>query len=200
MNSDKRRFAPACERNREPILQVLRSVLPASGRLLEVGSGTGQHAAWFASAFPRIEWQPSDVAENLDSINAWRQHESRANVLPAMELDLARYAWPEQHYDAVVCINTIHIVSWELVQALIAGAGRSLRQDGAFYVYGPYRYRDRPLEPSNENFDQWLRDRDPLSGIREFEAINDLADRAELEFAEDRPMPANNRSIWWRKR
>ncbi|MDH5632823.1 MAG: class I SAM-dependent methyltransferase [Gammaproteobacteria bacterium] len=200
MNNDKRRYAPACDRNREPILEVLRNALPASGSVLEVGSGTGQHAVWFAPVFPGLQWQPSDRVDNLDSIDAWREHENSANVLPAMELDLSRYAWPEQRYDAVVCINTIHIVSWELVQALIAGAGRSLRPGGVFYVYGPYRYRDRPLEPSNENFDQWLKDRDPLSGIREFETINDLAGIAGLEFVEDRSMPANNQSIWWRRR
>jgi SAM-dependent methyltransferase len=196
---DSKQYAPACERNRSYILEVLRELLPYTGKLLEVGSGSGQHAAWFAPEFPGLLWQPTDTKENLPSIRAWCSEAGAPNLCEPFVLDLSSHEWPSQHYDAIVCINTIHIVAWPLVQNLFAGAGRSLKPGGIFYAYGPYRYRNRPLEPSNENFDEWLQQRDPVSGIREFETVNELAASHGLEFVEDRAMPANNRSICWRK-
>ena len=196
---DRKQFAPACERNRSYILEVLKEWLPQNGKLLEVGSGTGQHAAWFAPEFPGLLWQSTDTKENLPSIRAWCSEAAVPNLGEPFTLDLFFHEWPSQQYDAIVCINTIHIVAWPLVQNLFAGAGRSLKTGGIFYAYGPYRYRNRPLEPSNENFDQWLKQRDPVSGIRELETVNELAASHGLEFVEDRAMPANNRSICWRK-
>lgn len=196
---DSKQFAPACERNRSYILEVLKELLPQNGSLLEVGSGTGQHAAWFAPEFPGLLWQPTDTEENLPSIRAWCSETGAPNLCEPHTLDLSRYQWPVQEYDAIVCINTIHIVGWPLVQNLFSGAGSSLKTDGILYAYGPFRYRNRPLEPSNQNFDQWLKQRDPVSGIREFETVSELAVSHGLAFVEDRAMPANNRSICWRK-
>ena len=194
-----KQFSAPFERNKEPLLEVLRTVLPSTGTVLEIGSGSGQHAVWFSTHFPGIQWQPSDRAEALESIHAWREEAGPENLLPPVELDLLTEEWPITHADAVACINTIHIVAWEGVQQLFAGGARILAPGGAFFVYGPYRYADRPLEPSNEEFDRWLKQRDPASGIRDFDAVDALARDSGLVLEGDRAMPANNRSIWWRK-
>lgn len=192
--------APSCERNQDFILPVLKEVLPDSGTVLEVGSGTGQHAMYFAAHLPHLFWQPSDLPENLASIRAWAAEAALANLLAPLELDLLAGAdgWPATA-TAVVCINTVHIVAWAGVENLFAGAGRVLLPGGVLYVYGAYRYATRPLEASNENFDQWLKARNPVSGVRDFEAVNTLAQRHGLLLAGDRAMPGNNRSLWWKK-
>ncbi len=194
-----KQFAPACERNRDPILSVLSEIITGEGLVLEIGSGSGQHAAYFAEMFPYAQWQPTDLDENHASIRAWTEESDVDNVLSPLVLDLNEADWPVLHANVVVCINTIHIVSWPLVEKLFNGVGQALSADGIFYVYGPYRYANRPLEPSNEDFDRWLKERDPESGVRDFEAVNDLAAVAGLSLVEDREMPANNRSIWWVK-
>lgn len=191
--------SPSCERNKEPILAVLREILTAPGLVIEIGSGSGQHAVHFARGLPHVPWQPTDVAENLPSINAWRAEAGLANLREPLMLDLFSDRWPVATAQAVVCINTIHIVSWQAAESLFAGAGRILSSGGILYVYGPYRYADRPLEPSNEEFDRWLKARDPVSGVRLFEDVNRLAGQNGLGLAGDRAMPANNRSIWWIK-
>lgn len=195
-----KQFAPACERNKDAILAVLKDVLPARGRVLEIGSGTGQHAAYFARHLPHLDWQPSDRAENLPSIAAWAAEANAPNLRAPVALDLFAPHWPLSQADAIVCINTIHIVAWRGVENLFARAGTVLAPGGVLYVYGAYRYDDEPLAPSNLEFDRWLKDRDPQSGIRDFSAVNALAQAAGLKLARDVPMPANNRSIWWRKR
>ena len=179
------------------ILSVLQRVLPRSGLALEIGSGSGQHAAWFAPGLPQWQWQASDLPENLPSIADWAAESGAENLLPPVVLDLSNPQWPTGPVDAVVCINTIHIVAWPLVQNLFAGAAQCLRRGGVLYVYGPYRYDDRVLEPGNVDFDHWLKARDPESGIREFGAVNRLAIQHGLQLAGDEAMPANNRSIWW---
>lgn len=194
-----KQHAPSYERNKDAILAVLREVLPESGTVLEVGSGTGQHAAYFAAHLPHLMWQPTDLLENLPSIRAWRAAAGVPNLREPVELDLWARCWPVKRADAVVCINTVHIVAWEAVVNLVAGVGRLLAPGGVFYVYGAYRYADRPLEPSNEDFDRWLKARDPRSGVRDFDAVNVLARDAGLVLRGDRAMPANNRSIWWTK-
>jgi len=194
-----KQFSPSCERNKEPILAVLREVLTRPGLVLEIGSGSGQHAVHFAGALPHLTWQPSDVVDALPGISAWRAEAGLANLREPLVLDLFADDWPVTEAQAVVCINTIHIVSWPGVERLFAGAGRLLAPGGVMYVYGPYRYADRPLEPSNEEFDQWLKLRDPVSGVRLFEDVNRLAGQNGLKLAGDRAMPANNRSIWWIK-
>ncbi len=191
--------SPSCERNKEPILAVLREILSVPGLVLEIGSGSGQHAVHFARGLPHVEWQPTDVADNLPGISAWRDEAGLVNLREPLALDLFSDRWPVAAAQAAVCINTIHIVSWEAVARLFAGAGRLLSPGGVMYVYGPYRYAGRPLEPSNEEFDRWLKARDAVSGVRLFEDVNRLAEQSGLMLAGDRAMPANNRSIWWIK-
>ena len=194
-----KQFAPSFEGNKDDILPVLRDVLPSRGLVLEIGSGTGQHAAFFAAHFPRLVWQPTDLAANLPSIRAWREDAGLANLREPLALDLFEGRWPVNSAQAVICINTVHIVAWKGVENLFAGAGRVLAPGGVMYVYGAYRYATRPLEPSNEKFDEWLKARDPVSGVRDFEAVNALAERNGLRLREDRAMHGNNRSIWWVK-
>lgn len=196
-------YAPACERNSQVILNVLQRILAHSRTVLEIGSGTGQHAVFFANGLPHLQWQPTNK-ESLESINAWRREAEFENVLPAQSMDLLAaidhqdLRLPE--IDAIVCINTVHIMAWQGTEKLFELAASAIHPGGVLYLYGPYRYADRPLEPSNENFDLWLQERDPLSGIRDFEAVNRLAELAGFELQEDLAMPANNRSIWWSKR
>ena len=194
-----KQMSTACERNRDPILAVLREVLPKSGLVLEIGSGSGQHAAYFAPRLPHLLWQPSDLAGTHDSIRAWAAEANARNLHAPLVLDLLAAPWPITHADAMVCINTVHIVAWAGVENLFAAAQRLLPPGGVLYVYGAYRYATRPLEPSNEEFDRWLKGRDPLSGVRDFEAVNRLAEQNGLKLAGDRAMPGNNRSIWWWK-
>ena len=192
-----KQVSKACERNKHGILEVLREILTTPGLVLEVGSGTGQHAAFFSRNLPHLEWQPTDLAENLASIRAWAADEGPQNLLEPLVLDLLSGEWPAIQAQAIVCINTIHIVSWAGVQQLFLGAGQLLPVGGVFYAYGAYRYADRPLEPSNQQFDRWLKVRDPVSGIRDFEAVNELAKENGMRLVNDRAMPANNRSVWW---
>ena len=194
-----KQYVESCERNKAPILDVLREILTKPALVLEVGSGSGQHAVYFAEHLPHVHWQPTELAENLASVRAWVAEAGLPNLLPPLVLDLFADDWPLTSAQAAVCINTIHIVAWPAVERLFAGVARILDAGGVFYVYGPYRYRQRALEPSNEEFDRLLKVRDPASGIREFEAVNELALANGLQLAGDRPMPANNRSIWWIK-
>ncbi len=194
-----KQISPSCERNKELILSVLREVLPDSGLVLEIGSGTGQHAAYFAPRLSPLIWQPSDLAANHASIRAWSAEATASNLCEPLALDLLGESWPLARADAIVCINIVHIVAWAGVVNLFAGAGRLLPMGGVLYVYGAYRYAARPLEPSNEEFDRWLKARDPVSGVRGFEAVNALAEQNGLTLAGDRAMPGNNRSIWWKK-
>ena len=178
---------------------MLKEVLPRSGLVLEIGSGTGQHAAYFAAQLPQLIWQPTDLSENFPSIRAWVEAAGLSNLREPLELDLLSGHWPVTAAAAIVCINTIHIVAWAAVEKIFIGAGKVLASGGTLYAYGPYRYADRPLEPSNEDFDRWLKARDPVSGVRDFEAVDALARQNGLVLAGDRAMPANNRSLWWRK-
>ena len=194
-----KQFAPSCDRNKDEILAVLQEIFPPSGVVLEIGSGTGQHAVYFAARLPHLIWQPTDLEQNLPSIRAWCAEANQQNLRAPLELDLLCEHWPVATASAVVCINTTHIVSSPGVENLLAGVGRVLAPGGVLYVYGAYRYATRVLEPSNEEFDRWLKARDPASGVRDFEAVNALAQRNGLQLTEDRAMPGNNRSIWWTK-
>jgi SAM-dependent methyltransferase len=194
--------SPSCERNKDFILPVLQEILPDFGTVLEIGSGTGQHAVFFAGQLPQVVWQPTDLAVNFPDIRAWAAEAGLPNLRAPLELDLLTSAerWPVTSATAIVCINTVHIVAWQGVENLFAGAGRVLNTGGVLFVYGAYRYATRPLEPSNELFDQWLKARDPASGVRDFEAVNTLAQQHGLVLAGDHAMPGNNRSIWWIKK
>lgn len=192
-------YAPACERNQAYILEVLARVLTEPGEALEVGSGTGQHAAYFAARLPHLDWQPTDRPGRLGSIEAYRRDAGLPNLRPPVALDLADVDPGQWSARYLVCINTIHIVGWPLVESLFRLAGGVLGEGGILYCYGPFRYADRPLEPSNAEFDRMLRRHDPASGIRLFEDVDRLAAGNGLAHAGDEPMPANNRSMWWRK-
>ncbi len=165
-----KQFSPSCERNKDPILAVLREVLTVPGLVLEIGSGSGQHAVHFAHGLPQVPWQPTDVTKCLPGISAWRAEAGLRNLREPLALDFFSDDWPVAAAQAVVCINTIHIVAWPGVERLFAGAARILPPGGRLYVHGPYRHADRPLEPSNEEFDRWLTACDPASGIRLFDA------------------------------
>jgi len=194
-----KRFSEACERNREPILAVLRRVFGDRRAVLEIGSGTGQHAAYFAPELPHLRWQPSDIAENLPSIRVWREEAQTPGLLEPIELDLDQ-PFPSVQASAVFSANTVHIVSWPQVERMFAGIGALLPAGGVFALYGAMNYGGKHTSPSNAEFDQWLRGRDPKSGIRDFEAVTKLAQKHALVLEEDNPMPANNRLLVFRKR
>jgi SAM-dependent methyltransferase len=191
-------FSQACENNKQPILDILRPLLTDTRRVLEVGSGTGQHAVHFAPALPWLEWQTSDLLEHHPGIEAWLQAEPSGNLRAPLHFDLRHSNWPGD-YDAVFSANTAHIMAWPLVQRLIQEAGRHLPRKGLFILYGPFNYKGRYTSPSNEQFDALLRNRNPEQGIRDFEAINEVACEAQLRLEQDNAMPANNRLLVWRK-
>lgn len=197
---DTRRSAPATLRNREPILAVLRQVLPATGTVLEVASGTGEHAVYFARNLPGLVWQPSDPSDDARaSIAAWIAAEGLSNVLPPLDLDAAAGNWPVERADAMVCINMVHISPWEATEGLLAGAGRLLPPGAPLALYGPYRRSDRPLEPSNEAFDADLKMRNPEWGLRLVEDVAGCAARHGLRLESVTEMPANNLTLVFRK-
>jgi len=193
-----KQFSDACERNREPILSVLRRVFGDRTAVLEIGSGTGQHAAYFAPALPHLAWQPSDIAENLPGIRLWRAEAQTPRLAEPIELDVDR-PFPELEADAVFSANTCHIISWSQVERMFAAVAALLPKGGVFALYGPFNYGGRHTSPSNAEFDAWLRGRDPASGLRDFEAIDALAKRHRLVLEEDNAMPANNRLLVFRK-
>jgi len=239
-------YAPACDRNRDPILAVLREYFADRKKVLEIGSGTGQHAVHFAAAMPWLTWQCADVAENLPGIRMWLEEAELANTPAPLELDV-RGTWPTQRYDAVFSANALHIMGWPEVEAFFAGVDRVLadpstsqryasfdsascaryasfdsascaryasfdsascaryaqdeRQSGSgvLAVYGPFNYGGSYTSDSNREFDGWLKARDPRSGIRAFEAVDALACRIGLVLVADVAMPANNRTLVWRR-
>jgi SAM-dependent methyltransferase len=192
-------FSEACERNRGPILDVLRHAFADCRSVLEIGSGTGQHAAHFAAALPHLVWQTSDLPDNHAGIHAWLAEARAVNALPPLALDVAAHAWPAVTYDAVFSANTLHIVSWTAVERMFAGIGRVLGDGGTLCIYGPFNYGGRLTSASNARFDAMLRERDPVSGIRDFEAVDALARALGLALVEDVAMPANNRTLVWRR-
>jgi SAM-dependent methyltransferase len=191
-----RQFSPASERNREPILAVLRDCFARCGRVLEIGSGTGQHAIFFAEQLPHLVWQTSDVPENHASIHAWISETSQSNVLPPLTLDVSG-AWPHETFDAVFSANTCHIMSWREVEHMFAGIGRVLLAGGVLCLYGPFNYAGKFTSDSNARFDAMLRARGNHMGIRDFEAIDRLAASQGLILKSDIAMPANNRALVW---
>lgn len=196
---DARLHAPATERNRDPILAILRRVLPPGGLVLEVASGTGQHAVHFASALPEITWQPSDPDPGARaSIDAWREHAAPPNLRPAVAVDVTRHPWPIDRADALVCINMIHISPWACTEALLQNAVRLLPPEGILFTYGPYKREGRHTSPSNEAFDRSLRDRDPSWGVRDVDEVAGAAGGHGFVLAEVHPMPANNLSLVFR--
>jgi SAM-dependent methyltransferase len=194
--SDARQFSPSSARNRGPILDVLRRVLPQKGLVFEVASGTGEHAIHFAQHLPHLTWQPSDAdAQARASIAAWIDAEHPANVLPPLALDVTSPSWPIDRADAVVCINMIHIAPWEAAEALLRGAARVLPQGGVLFLYGPYKRDGRHTAPSNATFDEDLRRRNPAWGVRDLGEVEKTAASCGLRLREAVAMPANNLSV-----
>lgn len=192
-------WSEACERNRGPILEVLRGAFAGATRVLEIGSGTGQHAAYFAAALPHLAWQPSDLAANLPGIAAWRDEAALPNLGAPLALDVDAADWPVAAVDGLFSANTLHIMAWASVASFFRGAGRVLAPGGVLAVYGPFSYDGRHTAESNARFDAFLRARDPLSGVRDFAAVCELAAGQGLEFAEAHALPANNRVLVWRR-
>lgn len=190
--------APACDRNREPILEVLEDCFSDRKQVLEIGSGTGQHAVFFARAMPWLAWQTSDLAENLPGIRLWIDEAGLPNLPPPMELQAAG-PWPRGPYDAVFSANTLHIMGWPDVQKLFAGLDGVMAKNAVLAVYGPFNYDGKFTSASNAEFDLWLKRRSAASGVRDFEAVNVLAESIGLELAADHAMPANNRMLVWRR-
>jgi len=200
-DNDGRRTAPATSRNRDPILAVLRPLLPDTGLVLEIASGTGEHTIHFARPLPALRWQPSDPSPDARaSIAAWARTERLANVLPPLDLDAAGEVWPIARADAMLCINMIHISPWAATEGLMRGAGHLLPAAGLLYLYGPYRRPGRALEPSNAAFDLDLKRRDPRWGLRELDAVAACAEASGLALEQVTEMPANNLSVVFRKR
>lgn len=224
MTAAEKPFSVSCERNRDPILAVLRTQFADSTRVLEIGSGTGQHAVHFAAAMPWLTWQCSDVAGNLPGIGVWLDQAGLANTPAPIELDVARGPWPDHKFDAVFSANAVHIMGWAQVEALFEGLTDVLHdgRDGVrpssapsghlrpasrgegnsqsiVVLYGPFNYNGDYSSDSNRTFDGWLKARDPRSGIRDFEAVDALARGIGLQLADDIAMPANNRCLVWHR-
>jgi hypothetical protein len=192
-------FSESCERNKAPILEVLREVFADRSHVVEIGAGTGQHAVHFARLLPHLSWQPTDRGEYLPGLAARIAAEGTPNLRPPLDLDVLQPEWPPLDADAVYSANTLHIMGWHEVEAFFRGAGRLLAGAGTLVVYGPFRYRWTFTTQSNADFDRMLRERDAASGIRDFEAVDSLAARVGLEFLLDVTMPANNQLLVWHR-
>jgi SAM-dependent methyltransferase len=198
--SDRRLYFPHVARNREPILEVLRRVLPRQGLVLEIASGGGEHAAYFAENLPGLFWQPTDAnSEMFESIAAHRAVSGVANLLAPLHLDVTSDQWPLERADAMVCCNMIHIAPWAATEGLMAGAERTLTRGGLLYLYGPYQIDGRHTAPSNQDFDTRLRAQNPLWGVRDLTDVSRLAKRHGFALAETLAMPANNLSVIFRR-
>jgi cyclopropane fatty-acyl-phospholipid synthase-like methyltransferase len=192
-------FAESSEQNKLPILEVLKHYLPDAQRVLEIGSGTGQHAVFFSKEFPNLHWHASDREENHPGILAWLQEAKLENLYGPKLLDVNQADWPNQEYDAVFSANTAHIMNWHSVKNMFRGVGQILKPGGVFCLYGPFNYNGHYTSDSNARFDVWLKERDLESAIRDFEALCGLADENGMTLLADHEMPANNRILVWTK-
>lgn len=190
--------APACARNREPILEVLRDHLHDRRSVLEIGSGTGQHAIFFADRLPHLLWQTSDRPENLPGIAAWLAEAALPNTPAPLALDVLA-SWPAARFEAIFSANTLHIMAWPTVERLFARLPEVLAEQAKVAIYGPFNYGGRYTSASNAVFDASLKEKAAHQGIRDFEAVNTLAEKAGLKLLEDRAMPSNNRCLVWQK-
>lgn len=191
-------FSQACENNKNFILPIIQSSFKHSKNLLEIGSGTGQHAVYFAKKMPWLSWQTSDVIENHQGINQWLSEYQENNLIAPIDLNL-NALWPIAQVDAIYTANTLHIISWSLVKAFFQGVSQHLSSDGKCCIYGPFNYQGKFTSESNANFNDWLKERDSQSGIRDIEKIEELAIRAGLSLEADNEMPANNRLLVFKK-
>jgi len=192
-------FSESCVQNREPILAVLREWFADRSAVLEIGSGTGQHAVYFGAELPHLRWQTADVVPHHAGILAWLNEAALPNVLPPLALDVSQTEWRSGRYDAIFSANTLHIMGWPEVEHFFAGVGAVLEPGGVLVVYGPFNTNGAFTSESNARFDAWLKARDPASGVRDFEAVDALARAQDLILQQDIAMPANNRTLVWRK-
>jgi cyclopropane fatty-acyl-phospholipid synthase-like methyltransferase len=193
-------YAEACDRNRDPILNVLKDWFTAPGTVLEIGSGTGQHAVYFARNLSHLQWIATDRDENHPGIAAWMQEEGSANLEGPLSLDVTNDQWPVAQADYIFSANTAHIMSWQMVEKMFAGIGRVLRANGIFCLYGPFNRDGEFTSESNLSFDAALKTRDPQMGIRDDRELKSLGERCELRFVAEYMMPANNRILVWQHR
>ncbi len=192
-------YSESCSRNQEPIWEVLTVEFAGRCSVLEIGSGTGQHAVFFGAHLRNLRWQTTELPGNHAGIRAWIGESGLENVLPPLALDVSSEVWPATTSDAVFSANTLHIMSWAQVEAMFRGIGRVLSRDGVLCIYGPFNYEGKFTSESNARFDAWLKARDPASGIRDFEAVDALARVQGLTLTRDIEMPSNNRTLVWRR-
>ncbi len=197
--STSKPFAPACERNQQPIAEILKSAFQSVNQVLEIGSGTGQHAVYFAGEMPWLHWQPSDVENNIAGIQAWVDAAALPNLSSPLVLDVNDDHWLENRFDALFTANSLHIMSWKSVESFMQNAAQRLDLNGYLATYGPFNYGGNYTSASNAQFDQWLKQQSQQSAIRNFEDMAELAARHALELCEDYAMPANNRLLLWKK-
>jgi len=198
MASETLPFAPACERNKQPIFEVLQQVLPHNGTVLEIGSASGQHVVHFAARLPALQWQPADRAEYLPGLRLRLQAEGSANIHPPILLDVLQ-EWPQQVFAAVYSANTAHIMGWPAVCAMFRGVAPRLAPDGVFCLYGPFNEKGRFTAPSNAEFDAQLRRENPQMGLRDIEALESLAGDQQMSLRQRFQLPANNQLLVFRK-
>ncbi len=192
-----KKFSEACEQNKESILEVLRETFKDRNAVLEIGSGSGQHAVYFAKHLEYLNWQPSDLAENLSSIQAWADEQLLSNLNTPIELDVTVRPWNISAVDAIFSANSLHIMSWQMVECFFSGVGEVLAQKGKLLVYGPFSYQGTHTSPSNARFDKYLKQQNPLSGVRDFVDLDELSKKQGLRIINDYAMPANNRCLLW---
>lgn len=195
----KKLFSESCEQNKAPILEVLQDVFRDRNAVLEVGSGTGQHAAYFAKHLKHLDWQPSDLAENLSSIQAWVTETGIDNLKDPIELDVMSESWALPMVDTLFTANSLHIMSWAMVEQFFIRVTEVLSPSGKLLIYGPFSYAGSHTSLSNARFDQYLKQQNPLSGVRDFNEVHALARQQGLSLVKDYAMPANNRCLLWIK-
>ncbi|MEH6652359.1 MAG: DUF938 domain-containing protein [Motiliproteus sp.] len=193
-------FSQACVNNQQAIAAALQQLLVTSKNVLEIGSGTGQHAVYFGAQLPQLQWHTSDRSENHQGIQQWLDEADLNNVHQPLPLDVSQPQWPEVNVDAIFSANSVHIMGWSEVEQLFAGVGQLLPVGGLLLLYGPFNYNNQYTSDSNARFDLWLKQQNPVSAIRHFEAVNKLATDVDLELQHDIEMPANNRILCWCKR
>jgi cyclopropane fatty-acyl-phospholipid synthase-like methyltransferase len=192
-------YSESCKKNQVPILEALQEIFINQQHVLEIASGTGQHAVYFGRALPHLTWQTSELAQNHAGILAWLNEVQLPNVLPPVAIDVNDDRWPIEIVDTVFNANTVHIISWSEVERMFAGIARILSTGGILCLYGPYNYKGKFTSESNAHFDAWLKSRNKNSGVRDFEAINRLAETYGLFLLRDVAMPSNNRTLVWQR-